>query len=191
MEIQHPDGEASPFLVKDDASVAAVLSLGWEGNGDHNFASCPIGGCGEIILITELDNHIEMHDMEGQDVDQEIASATTVGQAPHAPFDTKFSGELRNLDARVSPPGKILLKRQENAKVAWKGLFRKPETGLKLATALEGKATRAYRRLGVNASRLTTFYYGMANSPAEIRAWSLRQRESDASLACQASRVGR
>lgn len=54
--------------MKDDASIAAVMSLFED---EVKYASCPVEGCGEAILLTELDNHIEMHGAEGEDTDSE------------------------------------------------------------------------------------------------------------------------
>jgi hypothetical protein len=68
METQHPEGGESPFLVNDDASIAAVMSLY---DDEVKYASCPVEGCGEAILLTELDSHIEMHGAEGEDTDLE------------------------------------------------------------------------------------------------------------------------
>lgn len=68
METLHPEGGESPFVVKEDASMAAIISLYDE---DVEYASCPVDGCGEAILFTELDSHIEMHDAEEEDTGQE------------------------------------------------------------------------------------------------------------------------
>ena len=147
METEHPEGGESPFVVKDDASIAAVLSL----NDDEEvqYASCPVDGCGEAILLTELDSHIEMHTAEEQDTDHEFGESASRGSNLEdmikASFDTKLSHALRNLnDDERSIPVSHTSDRQATAKAVWKSLLRMPDTGSKAFTT---KGTR--RRLGV------------------------------------------
>jgi zinc finger-containing ubiquitin peptidase 1 len=153
METKHPEGGESPFIVKDDASVAALLSLNGDGDDDADFASCPIDGCGEEILLAELDSHIEMHGAEEQDVDQDSLSTSgepDMEEVVNASFDTKLSRELRNLNGRGSSKGKPLSDQQAGAKVAWKSILKMPDTSAKPRPASATKSTR--RRLGVHIS---------------------------------------
>lgn len=149
METQHPEDGESPFLVRDDT--------------DTDFATCPIDGCGEIILLTELDSHLEMHDMEGIDEGQEVASTAMESGKGSSSFNSKRSGDLRNIDAKGSSSGTDSSGRQASAKAAWKEVFKFPEVAPKSASSPKGKSKSLYRRLGVNIPGSTTFYSGIAN----------------------------
>jgi len=155
METLHPEGGESPFIVKDDASVAAVLSL--EGEDDIQYVSCPVEGCGEALLLTEFDSHIEMHGAEEQDTDEEsgpTSKETGIEPGVEDAFDTKLSYALRNLgDDEISSPDSPSSDRQATAKAAWKGLLKMPETSLQSVTLSISKSSR--RRLGVSFSSLS------------------------------------
>jgi zinc finger-containing ubiquitin peptidase 1 len=159
METQHPEGGESPFIVKDDASIAAILSMGRGGEEDPDFACCPIDRCGEVILLTELDSHIEMHEVESQDMDQDAVSSSKeyeMGDAEQTSFDTKISRELRNLQAQAPSAENGLSERQENAKAAWKDILKMPQVPPKPLPSPKGKSKGPLRRLGVGVSRIVT-----------------------------------
>jgi len=159
METVHPEGGESPFVVRDDASIAAVLSLGED---DVQYACCPVDGCGEAILLTELDSHIEMHGVEEAEEDQEEDADQESGpdlkkprleEHVRASFDTKLSHALRNLDdgeksSSESPPSD----RQTSAKAAWKNLLKMPETPPKAKTSSSSNTKAPRSRLGVSLS---------------------------------------
>jgi hypothetical protein len=177
METQHPEGGESPFIVKDDASIAAVLSLNAEDDGSVQYASCPVDGCGEAILITELDSHIEMHgEEEDQDTDQEIISGSRepeVKDGVKASFDTKLSHPLRNLDDRgkASSSGSPSEDPQASARAAWKNLLKMPEPTSKPVSAPTVKGAR--RRLGVKSPLHLAVPYHVMTNPSSSRKQSL------------------
>jgi hypothetical protein len=159
METQHPEGGDSPFIVKDDSSIAAVMSTGGVGDSDPDFTSCPIDGCGELILLTELDNHIEMHDMEGQEGDEESLSMRKeyeIGSVVSGSFDTGLSHELRNLPAQVQSSENALSERQENAKEVRKEITKMPERKVRPSSAPNGQTSGPHRRLGVSICSLVS-----------------------------------
>ena len=157
METRHPEGGESPFIVKDDASVAAVLSMGRGGEEEPDFACCPIDSCGEVILLTELDSHIEMHDMESQDIDQDAVSRSKdyeMEDAVQTSFDTKISHELRNLHVQAPSIENDLSEQQASAKAAWKEILKMPQAPPKPLPSPNGKSKGPLRRLGVSISRI-------------------------------------
>jgi zinc finger-containing ubiquitin peptidase 1 len=175
METQHPEGGESPFIVKDDSSVVAVMSIGRV--EDSDFTSCDIDGCGEMILLTELDSHIEMHYMEGEDGDQETASTQRdydMDNVFQGSFDTNLSHELRNLPVQVPPSGNALSERRENAKEAWKKIMKMPERSATPASALNGQTSGPHRRLGVTILWISFLCPGFTNLGVEIRTRPLR-----------------
>ncbi len=154
METQHPESGDSPFIVKDDASIAALLAFD-DSSASEGYASCPVDGCGEAILFTELDSHIEMH-AEEQETDGDVSSsdrqAKIVKLDPEvgASFDTKLSHALRNIgdgdEARREESPRS--EKQASAKAAWKGLLKMPAASSK-ASAAAAVSGKTRRRLGV------------------------------------------
>lgn len=153
VETKHPEGGESPFIVKDDASVAAVVSLNGDGDDDVEFASCPHDGCGEEILLTELESHIEMHRAEEQDIDQDSVSTSgnpEMEEAVNASFNTELSRGLRNLNGRGSSKEMPLSDQQAGVKAGWDSFLKMLGISVKLRYASPTKDTR--RRLGVHIS---------------------------------------
>jgi hypothetical protein len=154
METQHPEGGDSPFIVKDDASIAALLAFG-DSATSEDYASCPVDGCGEAILFTELDSHIEMHAEEQESDDDKSsldrqAKKLKLDPEVEASFDTKLSRALRNIGDEDDVPREEAPRseKQASAKAAWKGLLKMPTTSPKASVAapVSGKPRR---RLGV------------------------------------------
>jgi zinc finger-containing ubiquitin peptidase 1 len=171
LETQHPEGDtASPFTIQEDqASIAAALALSIHtppstaSEEDENYVSCPVEGCGEALLLTELESHIEMHAEEQdssndeEDDDDERGRGKRIKLNPEigagAGFDTKLSYALRNLedvDEHVNESGKGERDgKQASAKAAWKGLLKMPDVVAGKATTVSPSKGR--RRLGVSA----------------------------------------
>ena len=153
METLHAEGGDSPFMVKDDASIAAMLSY----DDDEEYASCPNDGCGEAVLLTELDSHIEMHTAEEDDSDQNsIVSKKEKGARS---FGRKLSNALKHLDdgeklnseSSMSDP-------QEASKVAWRGILNMPSPTVKKNIS-PSTAKGPQRRLGVCCT-ISKLYHG-------------------------------
>jgi len=122
METLHPEGDSpSPFAVSDDASIAAVL------NEDIQYANCPVENCGEILLLKELDSHIEMHGAEANEGGTGRRSvALEDGQRPA--FQNKISKGLRNSDDQDTHLALQSAFSQPSAKAAWKQILKMPES---------------------------------------------------------------
>lgn len=72
----HPDDDPSQVWgnngeSSDKASMTAIISPSTERTSlldlehEENYALCPVEGCGEAVLLVELDGHVEMHEQEG------------------------------------------------------------------------------------------------------------------------------
>ena len=197
METLHAEGE-SPFVVNDDAaSVAAILALG-EKEGQVQYVDCPVEGCGEALLLTEIESHIEMHAAESQDSDEEADPCLKKAKPEEqvaATFDTKLSYALRNIpgfeDDEKTLPKSEFFRAQENAKAAWKSLLKMPDP--KANSAVSNPPSKgSRRRLGVRFPFLTDQlpYYRRTNTYVEIRIRPPCEREADAVMACQIIGVG-
>ena len=191
METLHAEGD-SPFIVKEDASVAAVLS--YDEEDVIQYAHCPVEGCGEALLLTELESHIEMHGAEEQDTEDDSGPASKkikLDPGIEASFDTKLSYALRNLgDDEESTSENSSSERQIAAKSAWKGLLKMPETLPKVtASSASGR-----RRLGVSLSsvrQLPTHVISMFSQKSELGphanekqmpSWLVKLLESDGAV---------
>ncbi len=159
LETDHPEDGQSPFVVKDDASIAALMSL--DDGQDERYANCPVEGCGEAILLTELDSHIEMHEEEQDSADnQSSRSSKRIKLEPEieAAFDTKLSHALRNLEdvneRQVSETPSS--DRQEVMKAAWKSILKMPDSSPKVPAASNSKTPR--RRLGASLPMLIIWW---------------------------------
>jgi hypothetical protein len=160
METVHPEDGESPFIVKDDASIAALIAFD---EPDTQYANCPVEGCGEALLLTELQSHIEMHEEEqdtGDDDSTRSSKRLKLEPEIEAAFDTKLSHALRNLEDvnERPPPESQSLDRQAATKAAWKGLLKMPDSSSK--SAQTGSASKtARRRLGVSPSLLSVTHH--------------------------------
>lgn len=174
METLHAEGE-SPFVVRDDASVAAVMSVVSEPEteeaGDVQYANCPVEGCGEILRLEDFDSHIRLHNVEDSDAEVEAdqvesAKRVKLNTGYGSSFATKLSRALRNLDDddHESTPTSVsngVTDQQERAKAAWKNMMKMPD-GSKHQEPSTFKTPK--KRLGVrpNHSRFSRYFHPLA-----------------------------
>lgn len=152
METVHPEDGESPFVVKDDASITALGAF--DDDVDDEYASCPVEGCGEALLLTELQSHIEMHEEEqdsADDVSSRSSKKLRLEPGIAAAFDTKLSHALRNLeDVNQQPRSESpSTDRQAATKAAWKCILKMPDSSSKAAQVAPASKTPR-RRLGVS-----------------------------------------
>lgn len=115
IETLHPENGESPFVVNDGSSLRVLMEDGEEDEEGEEYVECPQEGCGEALLLVELEGHVEMHEQEragsglGDDLDAEgrrVSASKRVkldsdhmsGQAGAAGFETRIADGLRNLD---------------------------------------------------------------------------------------------
>lgn len=104
METLHPENGESPFVAQDDASMVALADLRDE-RGDE-YVDCPVAGCGEVLMLTELESHVEMHEEEQGSTGDESSDRSKrlkLDPGSDAGFDTKLSYAMRNLDEIDEP----------------------------------------------------------------------------------------
>lgn len=151
METEHPEDGESPFFPEDKANLDSSVSF-QDGQHPEEYASCPVEGCGEVLLVTELPNHIELHGEE-QDTEEDTTHSSKrvklTSEVEKSTFGTKLSHELRNLDDAKSKSEAELPGHdpQASAKAVWKHILKMPETSLK--KKLSPSKPAAKRRLGV------------------------------------------
>jgi hypothetical protein len=176
MEKMHPEDGESPFVAKDDASIAALISFDDEPDG--RYANCTMEGCGEALPLTELQSHIEMH-QEEQDSgdDQSSRSSKQLKLEPEieAAFDTKLSHALRNLeDVNERPLSEIPSSdRHATTKATWKGILKMSDSSSKPApTASASKSTRRHLGVSVPLLILNSSFSRDSHTLVEIGTWS-------------------
>ncbi|KAK6584509.1 hypothetical protein PZA11_002733 [Diplocarpon coronariae] len=155
MESEHPENGESLFVTKDDASIVALA--GFDSSNDGEYVHCPVEGCGEDLMLAELESHIEMHEEEQDAGDSKAQSSRSSKRTKLEPkatdsFGTKLSYALRNLDdfdderpVRDAP----YPDRHAAVKDAWKKVLKMPDTAIS-SSSKETSATKnsARRRLG-------------------------------------------
>jgi zinc finger-containing ubiquitin peptidase 1 len=174
LESVHPEGE-SPFMVKDGFTPSEQLSGPHEpiesSEGHLEFVDCPRQNCGETIMLTELESHMSMHDIENGNEEQNVHQDSNPNKRIRASdsesepkFDTRLPPALRNLAAHDSPISSSSSSRQAIAKAGWRELLNMPSSRAKVQMSLESK--RPLRRLGV--SLLACSYGSVTNLSIEI-----------------------
>ncbi|TVY85181.1 Zinc finger with UFM1-specific peptidase domain protein [Lachnellula suecica] len=147
METLHAEGE-SPFVVNDDASIAAMLASEYDQESDEvEYTSCPVEGCGEHLLWAEFDSHLELHAAE-QDTGDECSHVSQKRKresGTEAAFGTGLSHALRNIGDDNHTPEVPSPDRQATAKEKWKSLLNMPPSSKK---AIANASKSVKQRLG-------------------------------------------
>ncbi|KAK0100983.1 hypothetical protein ONS95_013028 [Cadophora gregata] len=153
LETQHPEGGESPFIVK-DTSIAALVDL--DSSKHEEYIHCPVEGCGEDLLLAELESHIEMHEEEqdaadSDNSDRSLSVGLKVEPAIADAFDIKLSHALQNLDDDDEDDGQTVVPdapspdRHASAKAAWRKVLKMPDSSSKSSSVPKAAARR---RLG-------------------------------------------
>lgn len=116
METLHPEGE-SPFVVEEDKA-----SDNPEAAEDISYVECPVDSCGELLLLQELEYHLELHSEESGDHLQDPAPDKRPGTPPSGPSRAHREAE-RHRRSDVEPEHSD---RQTKAISTWKRLLRMP-----------------------------------------------------------------
>lgn len=162
LEDLHSEGD-SKFIVKDGLSERDSMIHCGESHrildDDLDFVACPREGCGETILLTELDSHIEMHGAEEDDDEVKVGSQPAKrhkksASSSSSKFDTNIAPALRNLvdysSTSISSPdslGSTEVGTNTNAKARWRKILDMPSQ--RLSSGEEPTARKSHRRLGV------------------------------------------
>jgi hypothetical protein len=112
METFHPEGK-SPFITEDDR----VSEKGKEPE-KQEYAECPIEGCGEVLLVEDLNYHVELHAQEN-DMDSDEDGST---EAP--PVEKAVQEPKR----RQPKPPSAAESRQRKAISVWRTILSMPSS---------------------------------------------------------------
>jgi hypothetical protein len=116
METLHPEGE-SPFVLQEDNAPENP-----EAAEDISYVECPVDSCGEILLLQELEYHLELHSEESGDHLQDPGPDTKAESPPSGPLRAQREAERhRRSDSEPEHSD-----RQTKAISAWKRLLKMP-----------------------------------------------------------------
>lgn len=148
--------------MKNDCSASGLLSVTPEPAGATDngleFVDCPRESCGEIILLTELESHLSLHEIEDSEDEDDVSRDTnpskrarTTESEPEMNFDTRLPPALRNLGG-IRPLKSSSSDRQSSAKAGWRELLNM--TGSRHESRAPFEAPKSQRRLGVSFKAL-------------------------------------
>ncbi len=156
IESLHAEGEPSSEVETAQASTSKEEEEG-------QYAECPIEGCGEVLLLDEMDYHLELHDQEAADMDhagqdhvstmQQQQLHEAEGSRPGPPLSRhRSSPDHATHKEKASTTSDPSNSRQQTAISAWKNILHMPSSSRRLADAEKRAATSAVpgKRLGVS-----------------------------------------
>ncbi|KAK4203679.1 peptidase family C78-domain-containing protein [Triangularia verruculosa] len=122
METLHVEGE-SPFLAQEERTSPPKGTVG--NDDDPQYVECPVDGCGEFLLVSQMEYHLDLH-TEETDIQDLPASESTPASEP--------TSSSLNAAPRSSPkPSHSRSEqstRQSRAISAWKRLLKMPGSSL-------------------------------------------------------------
>ena len=149
METLHAEGK-SPFIA-DSGPQQELLpdqDQDQDQDGEDQYAECPVEGCGEVLLVDELDYHLELHDEES-----DAGAAAEASEQPVPPPRDEHPRASRRAAERERQHGRTsVTKRNEGAIQTWKKLFGVPATKARSETTTESAGSKEgpRKRLGVS-----------------------------------------
>ncbi|KAK4143773.1 peptidase family C78-domain-containing protein [Dichotomopilus funicola] len=146
IETLHAEGD-SPFTVKDENKLDDPGAA-----EEASYVECPIDGCGEVVVLQELDYHLELHSEEsGDHLQGGEAFPSEISHTPEPSFTGPFRAQREAERHRRPVHESDKSDRQVNAISAWRRLLRMPgSSSSEKATSsksLAGAFTRG-KRLG-------------------------------------------
>ncbi|KAM3071981.1 hypothetical protein ACMFMG_008448 [Clarireedia jacksonii] len=132
LETLHAEGGQSPFVARDESSTGGMAS-----HDDLQYTDCPIKECGEMVLTSELDSHIEMHDEEHGENDADTptihsSSKEARGENTKEPgFGTNFANTRLSIDEHRGTSSSNESASQISTKAAWKAILKMPDISSK------------------------------------------------------------
>ncbi|KAK4177186.1 peptidase family C78-domain-containing protein [Triangularia setosa] len=117
METLHAEGE-SPFLTEQDRT-SPPNGTGSTGNDDDpEYVECPVDGCGEFLLLSQVEYHLELHTEETHAQDLSVSEPTSSPSLSTVPGSSSKSSHNPSETST----------RQSKAISAWKRLLKMPSS---------------------------------------------------------------
>lgn len=147
IETHHPDGP-SPFIPRDQLRGHSPEKMA----DQMEYVECAVPGCGEAVMLTELDSHIMLHEFEDEP-DTHVAKKIRVNSSGSS-LASHYRLERPVSDTKSAESSGIPLSRDTDAKEEWKKMLNMPKI-------VPHKSP--YRRLGVRG-RLQSIARVVANT---------------------------
>ena len=171
METLHAEGQ-SPFVPLHGQDPVNGSELGpshMQSSEHHRYVECPVDGCGEVLLLEDVDDHVELHAVEidgDMDTDSQLqhvsprdSRAGDENMAPGAATPTTSRDRRererereQDRQGQKSPsPADDPGRRQAKAIQGWKSIFHMPSPRRRTDDA-STEASILAKRLGVGYS---------------------------------------
>ena len=167
VETSHYEGE-SPFVVRESSQERNDDPTGSRAEGsedsESDYVDCPEQGCGESILLAELQSHIDLHLAEkvAHDGTEEVQSNDTGRpkniqdpDSSEAPFSTKLPDALRNRDQLDNTSSSTSRRRQprhqSHQSSGWRDLLNISSSSRGRSSKLTKASSSSRQRLGVSS----------------------------------------
>ena len=148
--------------MKNDSGGSGQLSATSEAaeatKDELDLVDCPKESCGEIILLTDLESHLSLHDIEENKVEDDAIQDSnpskrgrTTDSESEASFDTRLPPALRNLGGGYGHlKSSSSSDRQFSARAAWRELLNMPSSRHEARASPNPR--KLHRRPGVSSS---------------------------------------
>ncbi|KAB5575896.1 peptidase family C78-domain-containing protein [Coniochaeta sp. 2T2.1] len=158
LHAEDPDPDQQPYSASEKAQASAFRE-----EEEGQYVECPIEGCGEILMLEEMDYHLELHEQEVDDVGGEASAQVTQktdqdaeGSRPGPSSSRRQSSSGRSSsaqqreDAPRSYGSSSNSSKQQTAISAWRNIFNMPSSSRRLTEAEKRVAASAVpgKRLG-------------------------------------------
>ena len=173
METLHAEGQ-SPFVPLHGPDPVNGSEFGpshMQSNEDYRYVECPVDGCGEVLLLDDVDDHVELHavEIEGDmDTDSQLqhgspresrpgdenvdpGAATPTTSRDRRERDRERDREQDRQGQKSPSPAEESSRRQAKAVQGWKSIFHMSSPRRRLEEA-STEASILARRLGVGYS---------------------------------------
>ncbi|KAK4105002.1 DUF1671-domain-containing protein [Parathielavia hyrcaniae] len=143
---------------------------------DLEYVECPLDGCGDILVLQELDYHLELHSQEETESAQETPAAETVTEAtpPCTSGPSRMHREAERY--RKSPDGSDRNDRQANAISTWRRLLKMPGS----SSSVSGHGILSFKRQhNEKHSSAGQFIRGKRLSKAQLGKYAYEKRMPD------------
>lgn len=122
METLHSEGR-SPFVPDEDLEQPHAAT---PSPGPEDYAECPIEGCGELVPLTELDDHVELHGAEQAELGQVTAYGGFQAHDEVQVHDDTNGYVSPYVDENADPRVEHAIGKQQSAIHRWKQLLNMP-----------------------------------------------------------------
>lgn len=172
METLHAEGK-SPFVAdqepqqepQPDGERGQDPDQEQDPDSDDQYAECPVEGCGEVLLVDELEYHLELHEEESdvggaaaEASERPLRASTSPSASPPPPRDEHPRASRRAAERERQHTRSSVTKRNQGAIQGWRKLWGMPVAKARSEGTTDGAGSREgpRKRLGVSPWRISS-----------------------------------